>query len=85
MRLFRVYVRHKGESDLLINPVEIIKGYRNACRRFWHLVDGVNSQRFHGNVGEVKMLEFKDWDFSYDGFLLGSGGTEIKVHQFNNQ
>ena len=84
MRLFRVYVRYDGESDLLINPVEIIKGYRNACRRFWNLVDGVSSQRCHGNVGEVKMLEFKDWDFSEDGFLLGDG-TEIKVHEFNNR
>lgn len=85
MRLFRVYVHFQGHSDLLINPVEIIKGYRNACRRFWYLVDGVNNRRYHGNVGEVKMLEFKDWDFSEDGFLLGSGATEIKVHQFNNQ
>ena len=85
MRLFRVYVRFQGESDLLINPIEIIKGYRNACKRFWKLVDGVNNQSYHGNVGEVKMLEFQAWDFSDDGFLLGSGGTEIKVHQFDNQ
>ncbi len=85
MRIFRVYVRYEGKSGLLINPVEIIKGYRNACKRFWKLVDGVNSTAYHGNVGEVKMTEFKEWCFDSDGILMDSDGLDIKVHKFNNQ
>lgn len=84
MRLFRVHVAFNGESDYMISPIEIVKGYRNAVKRFNHLANAVKHHVYYGNAGSVLMEEFKDYDFSSsDGLLMTP--TEIKRFDFDFQ